>query len=742
MSYWCKGEKCLFSTKTFSTLKEAEEHCGQPATPISTASKASKKKKETKKAEAPKVPAPSSSSSSDGVTLEVLEANALKQGTVVRSLKKAEPRDNEAIAVAVAELKRLKALCETAKPVAWDRQPFDDMMIGRFVYAPSFEAYGGVAGFYDYGPVGCAIKSNLLTVWRDHFVLNDNMHQVDCPAMTPEVVLAASGHVERFTDIMVKDTVNGECIRADHLLEDVMEVRMEDGALSAALRKEAQLIHAKADAYSKEEISEIFSQFNIQSPSGNPLTAPDDFNMMFASQIGPSGQLKGFLRPETAQGIFLAFNRLYKFNNERLPFAGAQIGVAYRNEISPRSGLLRVREFQMAEIEHFVDPSDKTHPKFKTVADLVLPFLSSNNQEQGRPLVHKTIGEAVAEGLVDNETLGYFIARIYLFLTKCGADPTRIRFRQHLKNEMAHYATDCWDAEMKTSYGWVECVGCADRSAYDLKAHTKGSGIKMEARKVLSEPIVEDKVVINLDKKKMGKIFAKDTATVKDYVANLSNEQALEIGTQLKEHGKAIITITKEGGDVVQTLTPEVASMDKIQVKIHEIKFTPSVIEPAFGIGRIIYCILEHVYDNRVKDNGEKDLKRGFLKLPPIIAPIKVSLLPLMAKNEEMITVLDGIKVKLNEHAVSSQLDDSSVPIGRRYARTDEIAIPFAITVDTKTIDKDHKLFNTVTLRERDSMLQIRLPITEVPKLVSDLAEGRLLWSQAIDTYPITDTKD
>jgi len=243
---YCKSDKCLFSTKTFVTVKDAEACCApKPKKDKKEKTTATLKKKEKKSEPTPAAPTatPPPQSSSE---LEILEANAVQQGTIVRALKKAEPRDNEAIASAVAELKRLKALVEAAKPSAWNRQPFDDMMIGRFVYAPSFEAYGGVAGFYDYGPVGCAIKNNLLTAWREHFIIHDNMHQIDCPAMTPEHVLEASGHVQRFTDIMVKDMVNGECIRADHLLEEVMTKRVDDSNLSPGLRKQTGIIHTTA----------------------------------------------------------------------------------------------------------------------------------------------------------------------------------------------------------------------------------------------------------------------------------------------------------------------------------------------------------------------------------------------------------------------------------------------------------------------------------------------------------------
>lgn len=175
--------------------------------------------------------------------------------------------------------------------------------------------------------------------------------------------------------------------------------------------------------------------------------------MIFKYQVDLELLVRRFLRPETAQGMFVNFKKLLEFNNGKLPFAAAQIGRAFRNEISPRSGLLRVREFEMAEIEHFVDPSKKDNcSKFSEIAGEVVTFYPAKAQMEGHPPVHLPVGEAVEKGLVANKTLGYFIGRIFLFLLQVGVSRDKLRFRQHLGNEMAHYACDCWDAECKTSY--------------------------------------------------------------------------------------------------------------------------------------------------------------------------------------------------------------------------------------------------------------------------------------------------
>ncbi|KAI3780914.1 hypothetical protein L2E82_10907 [Cichorium intybus] len=201
-----------------------------------------------------------------------------------------------------------------------------------------------------------------------------------------------------------------------------------------------------------------------------------------------NSQILWYMRPEIAQGIFVNIKDLYRYNGNKLPFAAAQIGQAFRNEISPRKGLLRVREFTLAEIEHFVDPDDKSHPKYSEVSKLEFLVFPRDLQMSGQSAKKLCLDEAVSKGIVNNQTLAYFIGRVYLFLTRLGIDEKRLRFRKHLPNEMAHYAVDCWDAEIESSYGWIECVGIADRSTYDLHAHTDKSGVALVAQEKFEKP--------------------------------------------------------------------------------------------------------------------------------------------------------------------------------------------------------------------------------------------------------------
>ena len=219
-----------------------------------------------------------------------------------------------------------------------------------------------------------------------------------------------------------------------------------------------------------------------------------------------------------------------------MPFASAHIGKSFRNEISPRAGLLRVREFTMAEIEHYVDPENKDHERFDEVRDVELALLDRHVQVSGSSQVtHMTVGDAVGKGIIANETLGYFLARVQLFLLKIGIDPKRLRFRQHMANEMAHYATDCWDAEIHNATGWTECVGCADRAAYDLTVHSAKTGHPLVVRQALKEQIVTEKFVPEFNKKSFGKTFSRDSAAIQKTIVEMTEEQLAKLKGELSQ---------------------------------------------------------------------------------------------------------------------------------------------------------------------------------------------------------------
>jgi glycyl-tRNA synthetase len=417
------------------------------------------------------------------------EIKALKKEKTAAAGAKGLDKNDPEVAAQVAQLTALKAQlaavqlgdpAEVARMAAAKAQKdaalatraaMESIFTSRGFFFTSNEIHNPPAGFFDFGPVGCAVKQNLLQFWRNWFVLAESMLEIETPTMTPEAVFRASGHVAKFTDFMVTEIAGPGAAdpkdlpvsyRADKLVEEFTERVLADekelttlattlGASAKDLRAELEKIERDAGAMNAEELDAVLKRFSLKSPAGKDLSACFAFNLMFASQIGPSGKSQGYLRPETAQGMFVNFRRLYDLNSGRMPFAAAQIGPAFRNEIAPRQGLLRVREFTLAEIEHFVHPDDKSHANFAEVADLPLLLLPRDAQERGEMQAQKIAARtAVANKVIGNETLAYFMARTQLFLLKCGIVEAKLRFRQHKATEMAHYASD-WSVKETTA---------------------------------------------------------------------------------------------------------------------------------------------------------------------------------------------------------------------------------------------------------------------------------------------------
>jgi glycyl-tRNA synthetase len=647
-----------------------------------------------------------------------LQASVTTQASLVRQLKK-DKASSDAIADGVAILVDLRAkLAEMEKSLqgeedTFNRKAFDELLLRKMYIVPSFEIHNGPAGFFDYGPPACALKANILSQWREHFPMEDNMLEMECTNLTPSSVLETSGHVERFTDFMVRDEKTGEGFRADKLLEDGIDAFLEANPSMPIDEKEShRVIQRQADAFPAEELHQMLIKYNIKSPSNkeNGLTFPFPFNLMFKTTIGPEGTQVGFLRPETAQGLFVNFKRLLEYNQARMPFAAAQIGTGFRNEINPRNGLLRVREFCMAEIEHFVHPEKKNHPKFSLVADTNLVLFTADAQLTTGKTVEMTIGEAVRSGLVANETLGYFMSRTQKFLLKIGVDAKRLRFRQHLCTEMAHYAADCWDAEIKLSYGWIECVGHADRACYDLLCHSEKTGVPLVAAERLEKPIMIDKIICEPNKRLLGPKFKGDQKKVIALLEGLDGAELDAFKSKIEKEGTALV------GDF--EIDTSLVTFKAEKRNIFEAKFAPHVIEPSFGIGRIVYSVMEHSFGQR-----ENDDSRCIMNLKPCVAGVKLGIFRLVNNNAGMDAVVEKIRRQMRDGAINVRVDSTSGTIGRRYSRADELGIPFGVTVDFDTL-----VDNTVTLRDRTSMSQVRLPLGDLSHVVAQLVSENLTW--------------
>jgi glycyl-tRNA synthetase len=568
-----------------------------------------------------------------------------------------------------------------------DRTKLETMLTQRFFYVPSFEIYGGVKGFYDFGPQGAALFDKLIEMWKSFF-LQEDIDLIQCVTITPEDVFKASGHVEKFSDLMVSDLITHDLYRADHLLKEFCEKNINNSEVYTKILSEI-------DNYTPEELGEKMKDVNMTSPSGNKISNPFPFNLMFSTSIGPTGKVKGYFRPETAQGMFVNFKRLAASHGEKLPFGVAQIGTAYRNEISPRSGLLRVREFTMAEIEYFVDPENKISENFDEVSNLKCLFVPRGSENA----IELTFQEAADRKIVQSQLLAYFLGRTYQFLIMIGIKNNMIRFRQHQSNEMAHYACDCWDAELLTSYGWIECVGHADRSAYDLSVHAQKTGIKLGVYKHYDSPREVSKTIVSPNKGLIGKIFKNDAKSIFDQIETLDN-----------------IKLDTEGNLILKelNLSKEYFSIETKNVKEHGTTMVPHVIEPSYGLGRIFYALLEQSFVIRPDDE-----QRTYLMLNPQIAPLKCVVTSVINKPEYEVIVKE-ITSKLRHKKINAKIDLSSVSIGKKYARSDEVGVPFIITVDELSIND-----NMFTLRERNSCLQIRLSLPNLIHKLRHIISGK-----------------
>jgi len=546
---------------------------------------------------------------------------------------------------------------------------------------PSSECYGSVAGFIDYGPLGSMMKRRVENIWRSAYVIREGFYEIECPTIGPERVFIASGHVKGFSDTMCRCPHCDEYFRADHLLEE-QGVTPADGTREAM---EAELAQVTCPV-----CGEAFGDTRVV-----------EFNLMFETTIGPGSDRKGYLRPETAQGIFTDFSRLLRFYRNRLPFGAVQIGTSYRNEISPRQGMIRLREFTQAEAEIFVHPDEKSHPRFDRFADYRMPLLSSDRQESGDAAVHLTMREAVDQGVVANEYVAYYLALTHEILCTIGVDPDKLRFRQHLPDERAHYAADCWDAEIWSArFRWVETVGIADRTDYDLRAHARESGDPFTVFIQYETPrtSVERRMIPRMDL--IGPAYRGKAKAIADALAAADPDA-----------GSVEVTIE---GETIR-VPPEYYEVADVEVTVPGEEVVPHVIEPSYGIDRMIYAVLEHTYDEEMVE----DELRRVLRLPPAVAPIQVAVFPLMAR-DGMDRIAAEITTMLQDHGILTQYDDSGA-IGRRYRRQDEIGTPCAVTVDYQTLED-----RTVTIRDRDSMAQVRVAISELPQTVRDLLDGAL----------------
>jgi len=423
-----------------------------------------------------------------------------------------------------------------------------------FVFQAS-EIYGGIGGFWDYGPYGVELANNIKQYWWQKFVREQpDVYGIDGAIIQSTKLWKASGHIDGFNDPLVEDTVTHKRYRADHL--------------------------AGVDTNDIDKLTELLK--DKKSPDGNPLGEVRTFNMMFKTFVGAleDEDSVAYLRPETAGAIFTNYDLVRESTRSKIPFGVAQIGKGFRNEISPREFLFRVREFDMMEMEYFTRPDRATE---------------------------------------DFERWKKFC---WEFLLDAGVKEEKMVWHQHAEDERAHYAADSWDIQYKFFGGDAkELWGIANRTDFDLKAHSAASG-------------------------------------------------------------KDLSYFDPESGE----------------------RFTPYVVEPAIGLGRLFLAILDSAYTEE-EVNGEK---RVVLKFAPQIAPVKVAILPL-SKKPELSTLSRKVYTDLVRSTGYNIEYDETQSIGKRYRRQDEIGTPYCVTVDFDSLED-----GMVTVRERDSMEQKRVKIEDL----------------------------
>lgn len=559
----------------------------------------------------------------------------------------------------------------------------------RGILYPSFEIYSGVAGFYDYGPIGGILKKNIMELWRKYYVYGEKFFEIEAPTVMPKETLKASGHVDNFTDPMTQCSECKEVYRADHIIEEN--------------------INREVEGLPDDELTQIINDNNITCPNcEGKLDNVRSYNLMFKTEIGASGKQVGYMRPETAQGIFIAFKRISRFYKDKLPFGIVQLGKSYRNELSPRQGVIRLREFTQAEAEIFVDPEDKKHENYENIKNVTLRLYGQKEQKMQKEPIRIAVRDAIEQKIVSSEMLIYQLVIAREFLKDLGIPDDAIRFRQHLPDEMAHYAIDCWDAEVKTDqYGWIEIIGIADRTDYDLKSHISHSKEDLSVFKEYDTPQEVTSIKTKFNMKKFGPTFKKDSQRAKTILENTKTEMIKE---SFEETGSFKFNIDDREYEIDESFV----QFEEVTEKIKGERVIPHVIEPSYGIDRITYSMLLHSY---TEDTNEEDETRNYLKIPALVAPIKVAVLPLVNK-EEQVNIAKNIESTLRSNEIITTLDTSGT-IGRRYARADEIGIPYAVTVDYDSID-DKK----VTIRNRDTFEQKRISIRRIPLIINELING------------------
>jgi glycyl-tRNA synthetase len=568
-----------------------------------------------------------------------------------------------------------------------------------FIFQSS-EIYGGINGFWDFGPLGAELKRNVKELWWTSMTrLRDDVVGLEATIIMAPQIWKASGHVDTFSDPMCDCLLTKKRFRADQIEPQSGQVFHYSGAKDATSGKESiepfsvLLPAGKPPESARNVAGQFYTSRGITQPTlsgertekaenttrynpenGAQLTDPRPFNLMLQTYVGPiqSDENIAYLRPETAQAIFAQFKNVHETSRQKVPFGIGQIGKAFRNEVTPRNFIFRSREFEQMELEFFIKPDEAIeaiHGSVATVAESGHPGEPQPNW--GWQAWHR-----------------YWVEERVRFYEGIGLSRDSLGFHHQTPEELAHYARACTDILYKFPFskrdesGEVkgdELEGIAARSDFDLSQHERHSG------------------------KLMG-VFDEELRTA---WGKLPPEKQSELAGRY--FAARLKYLTKSG------VPQEKAELDAKEDAegLGKGQYIPHVIEPSAGVDRLILALISNAFQETTStDDKGKSETRTVMKFHPRVAPVKVGIFPLLKNKPELVAKAREVFQTLRGQMMCFY--DDAGAIGRRYARQDEAGTPFCVTIDFDTLGEKPELLNTVTVRHRDDGKQERIPIAEL----------------------------
>ncbi len=567
-----------------------------------------------------------------------------------------------------------------------------------FIFQSS-EIYGGINGFWDYGPLGCELKNNIKQSWWKTMVrTREDIVGLDATVIMHPAIWKASGHLDTFSDPMSTCKQCKKLMRADQTWE--MLADNDFGAAMTELHAEGQPDLGRLSAWCKgrgkgiapnlaavrnpdgilavmgaslagtsfRDFVSLLASENLAAPvqpcpyCGGELTEPRPFNLMFKTIVGPVEDPANvaYLRPETAQAIFAQFQNVLATSRQSPPFGIAQMGKSFRNEVTPRNYTFRSREFEQMELEFFIRPDEAIELLYGRVTTLAdMPDLTTPQENWGWQVWHT-----------------YWVEQRLAWYRSVGLPAASlVPYWQH-PAELAHYARACVDIQYAFPFGIQELEGIAARSDFDLSQHQKHSGKSME---VFDEPL------------KLAATKLAETAR-----------------TAFVERVVADWTARGKNPDDARAFV----------AKLLDGRYIPHVIEPSAGVDRMALALLCNAYaEEQVADDKGKTEIRTVMRFSPLVAPIKIAVFPLVKNKPELYAKAREIFGQLQRRWACFW--DESGAIGRRYRRMDEAGTPYCLTVDFQTLED-----GTVTLRDRDTMKQERISVPALKEKLDEILIG------------------